>query len=214
MPKRKLSLAPGRTRKSRKNQKGLVFQPFKHWPILMVTPQLQKKLDYLKAVKERKYSKLNSYYMDYVRRANKSGLFFNLTEEQFSVITHRACGYCGVHEEVNGIDRKDSGLGYEEENIETCCRWCNNAKANHTVNFFIRESAKRGCHWAAVRMAKGLNPRYDLRTCRNCEAQKFDGEFHTLGNICTECFSAKKILLKLKKDEPSDSNSGDQQCTL
>jgi hypothetical protein len=38
--------------------------------------------------------------------------------------------------ESNCIDRIDSGLGYEIGNIVPCCKWCNIAKADKSVEEF------------------------------------------------------------------------------
>ncbi len=49
----------------------------------------------------------------------------------------RDCHYCG--DEINGvgIDRVDSNIGYQMENIVPCCYQCNITKMDYSYNEFI-----------------------------------------------------------------------------
>jgi hypothetical protein len=70
---------------------------------------------------------------------------FSLTEEIFRKLTKQNCHYCGsipqkekTHPKTpsvyiyNGIDRVDNTMGYELENVVSCCEKCNRAK--HTMS--------------------------------------------------------------------------------
>ena len=90
-----------------------------------------------------------SIYRDsYKVRAKKKGLAFDLTEEQFRAINAQDCHYCGIEPSTiariknrasesvyiyNGVDRKDSSLGYMIDNVVPCCSICNHAK--HTMSY-------------------------------------------------------------------------------
>jgi hypothetical protein len=110
----------------------------------------------LKALKHpRGQTGLNILYMTYKKNALKRGLNFNLSIEEFKSITSKNCSYCGIEPQCltthstkndlirghisyryNGIDRVDSGRGYEISNIVPCCKWCNIAKADKPLEEF------------------------------------------------------------------------------
>ena len=87
--------------------------------------------------------------------AKKKNREYNLTEGQFKEITQKDCCYCGtkprqiykstntsgnyVH---NGIDRIDNTKGYTIDNVVPCCKQCNHAKTNLTLQEF-RDWVKR-----------------------------------------------------------------------
>lgn len=93
-------------------------------------------------------AKKHLYYL-YKYRAEKKGINFELTLEQFSEITKKSCFYCGAEpsqEKVykkaygtyvyNGIDRRDNNLGYTAKNSVPCCKHCNTAKMTMTEDEF------------------------------------------------------------------------------
>ena len=74
---------------------------------------------------------------------------FDLTEQQFKEISSRNCFYCNAkptptkgHRKwstyilTNGLDRTDSSMGYLYKNVVACCKWCNMAKSDRTVEEF------------------------------------------------------------------------------
>jgi len=82
----------------------------------------------------------------YKRSAKKRKLEWDLTEEQFSKITQQDCYYCGAEPNniakqkgkygeytYNGLDRVDNTKGYTIDNVVSCCKFCNVAKNNHTL---------------------------------------------------------------------------------
>lgn len=92
---------------------------------------------------------LNSYKFG----AKTRNLDFNLTREEFKSLTDQCCYYCGSkpkprirkrrgkvieHEtfNCNGVDRKDSNLGYFLKNCLPCCTTCNIAKNDLTFEEF------------------------------------------------------------------------------
>jgi 5-methylcytosine-specific restriction endonuclease McrA len=93
-------------------------------------------------------SSRNHLFYLYGYKANKRGWDFDLTIEEFSVLTKGNCYYCGSEPSqikraknstvyiYNGIDRVDNSKGYILENCVPCCKQCNTAKNTHTVEEF------------------------------------------------------------------------------
>lgn len=98
----------------------------------------------------------NSLYASYKKGAKERGIQFELTAAYFKSIVAQPCHYCGAapslkvfgvnrmkHKNVNGnftytgIDRKDSALGYSENNCVPCCKTCNFAKNDMKYTNFI-----------------------------------------------------------------------------
>ena len=81
----------------------------------------------------------------YIRSAVKRGIEWRLTTEEFLQIVKKNCTYCDAPPRIysskpnygkgktiktlmNGIDRKDSSLGYLSDNVVPCCGTCNKMK--------------------------------------------------------------------------------------
>lgn len=91
----------------------------------------------------------NILYGRYKKSAEKRGLSFNLTKEQFRELTNKNCYYCGgTPNQVifkrdangvytyNGIDRVNNEIGYEIENCVSCCKHCNIMKNSFNKDEF------------------------------------------------------------------------------
>lgn len=91
----------------------------------------------------------NSLLYDYRYNADKRGLIFSLTQEQFREIISSPCAYCGrppanVYTKHNcngsfiysGVDRVDNSRGYLQDNCVPCCKFCNYAKKGGSVEEF------------------------------------------------------------------------------
>jgi len=92
----------------------------------------------------------NQLYHNYRQGAEKRELEFNLTLEEFTVLTSSNCFYCDEKPTNNysrkgrngayiysGIDRKDNDKGYFLDNCVACCWECNHAKGNRSYDEFI-----------------------------------------------------------------------------
>jgi len=92
----------------------------------------------------------NSVLRQYRHDAEYRNLTWNLTEEEFDQLVAGNCHYCGeppANKAVsgyksgdfayNGIDRKDSGIGYEPYNVVSCCWDCNEMKGHRTKEDFL-----------------------------------------------------------------------------
>ena len=72
------------------------------------------------------------------RAALSRGLPFNLTVVQHqALIAGGACCYCNgpLPTTVGGLDRKNSYLGYSEENCVPCCRRCNELRGKDNISY-------------------------------------------------------------------------------
>lgn len=95
-----------------------------------------------KGVTRPKYSStLPPKYKQYIASANKRGLTFDLTVEQFEHICSLECVYCGSRSKI-GVDRVDSTTGYTIDNTQPCCTDCNMMKFRHSEQVFLQHIAK------------------------------------------------------------------------
>lgn len=85
----------------------------------------------------------NRVIWQYKHDAKNAGREFSLTDAQFWEIVSSDCFYCGDapkedHLKVvrNGVDRKDTSLGYTLSNSVACCKYCNRAKSDLTLYEF------------------------------------------------------------------------------
>lgn len=101
----------------------------------------------------------------YKRNADKRGIEFGLTDEEFKILTKNNCYYCGVepnrpvkyhttkrneryknHYLHNGVDRVDNNKGYIADNCVACCRACNTSKSTQTTEEFLEWIKRVGKH--------------------------------------------------------------------
>ena len=100
----------------------------------------------------------NVWFSQNRRWAERRGLAFELSFEQFIDLCERPCHYCGVEDSIdygsgryngsfvcNGVDRVDNDLGYRPDNCVPCCFICNRAKNTMTA-FEFREWVERVFH--------------------------------------------------------------------
>lgn len=85
-------------------------------------------------------------YKSYAKKHNR---IFELNEDLFRKLTSSVCFYCGRSPNkfqkstggeiyiYNGIDRKDSSLGYTENNVVSCCWPCNQLKSSRNSDQFL-----------------------------------------------------------------------------
>jgi hypothetical protein len=82
--------------------------------------------------------------------AQKRGYSWALTDAQTKLLIQQPCFYCGelptqvsAHPQQNGtytytgLDRKDNTRGYELDNVVACCKYCNYAKGERTIEIFL-----------------------------------------------------------------------------
>lgn len=97
---------------------------------------MKKRSSYKKA-----YSKTaRGKYHKYTWSSKKRNISFNLTFGEFNDIVSKPCWYCGEFSdeiELCGVDRLDNNLGYTVDNCIPCCTFCNQAKSNYSLNYFL-----------------------------------------------------------------------------
>jgi len=101
----------------------------------------------------------NQIWANYIRSAQNRGLSWELTSEQFDVLTASPCHYCGVEPlktyvvksgkfTYNGIDRVKNSIGYTETNVVPCCHVCNRAKSDMSYEDFVMWVQRSAAHLA------------------------------------------------------------------
>lgn len=95
----------------------------------------------------------------YIWGAKRRNLKFDLSREDCERLFQSPCYYCGVppgavrhtrkhHYNYNGIDRVDNSRGYTWDNCVACCRQCNQAKSNFSVDCFLSWANRLVLHQA------------------------------------------------------------------
>lgn len=106
---------------------------------------------------------INHIILQYKRHANDRGFSWNLNYDQVKKIIESPCYYCGCEKsnhkvtknckegyDHNGIDRIDSSMGYEPNNVVPCCKICNKAKGNMDKDEFIKWAKRVADHSIAM----------------------------------------------------------------
>lgn len=76
----------------------------------------------------------------YKKGANNRKYSWNISNERAFELFQRPCAYCAAPasaEHPGGIDRLDNTRGYEPDNVAACCRICNRAKSDLSVEDFV-----------------------------------------------------------------------------
>ncbi len=81
-------------------------------------------------------------YHTYKNNAKKRDLVFNINFEEFMTFWQQPCSYCHDDVETIGIDRVDNAIGYELDNLISCCAKCNWMKADLSTEDFIKHCKK------------------------------------------------------------------------
>jgi hypothetical protein len=101
-------------------------------------------------------SAFNALFWLYKNNAKNRSIVFDLTKDQFRVLLQQNCFYCGIEPlqsykahvrgngayVYNGIDRKDNSKGYSIDNAVSCCKTCNLAKSDLSMDIFIEWIAR------------------------------------------------------------------------
>lgn len=73
---------------------------------------------------------LGRMWTAYRKRSRVNGQVFSLPRTLFDDLVTDVCFYCAAAPApTNGIDRVNNSRGYEEDNVVSCCKWCNTAKS-------------------------------------------------------------------------------------
>ena len=96
------------------------------------------------------HSEVTAIILGYKRHAINRGFVWMLSREDVLNTIFKNCFYCesppsntkktknsiGSGLQYNGIDRVDSSIGYIKSNIVPCCKTCNIAKQNLSIDQF------------------------------------------------------------------------------
>ena len=72
--------------------------------------------------------RLDFYYKKYKHNAHKRGLNFEISLDDFKILSLSECYYCGEIKDINGLDRVNNDMHYSKDNTVPCCKTCNFAK--------------------------------------------------------------------------------------
>jgi hypothetical protein len=91
-----------------------------------------------KREQQRKYAaKPENRYKKYKASAESRGFSWDLTRDQFMVHWQKPCVHCGSEIKTIGLDRIDSSVPYQADNVEPCCSTCNRLKSDMlTVDWY------------------------------------------------------------------------------
>jgi hypothetical protein len=93
----------------------------------------------------------------YISSARHRNLPYTLTYDQFKALATAPCHWCGVAPQfrdskyelklrirwaTNGVDRKDSSVGYVDGNVVPCCSLCNQMKFDYSAPEFLEHVRK------------------------------------------------------------------------
>ena len=81
-------------------------------------------------------------FKKYQFSANSRGYDFPITLDEFSTFWQKPCHYCGDAIETIGLDRIDNNIGYNLDNLVSCCTFCNLAKLDWTEEYFLDKIRK------------------------------------------------------------------------
>lgn len=104
------------------------------------------------------------FYRGIKLSARNRGLEFSLSENDVKNLSKKNCYYCGCSPYqvikvrnrfgfdyiYNGIDRVDNSKGYIIKNVVPCCKKCNQAKMNLTIDEFKSLIVSIYKNWAGV----------------------------------------------------------------
>lgn len=91
-----------------------------------------------KSVEEKQYYRIKW-------SAKGRNLSFTITQEDYTAnYYNKQCNYCGT-ENCTGLDRIDSSIGYEVNNVVSCCQICNSMKNTLGVKEFLNHVDKIQC---------------------------------------------------------------------
>lgn len=75
-------------------------------------------------------------YSTYKKKAKFKEISWSLSQDDFYLMWKRPCSYCLREIGGIGVDRIDSLIGYQADNVTPCCCRCNAGKMNHSVSKF------------------------------------------------------------------------------
>lgn len=75
-------------------------------------------------------------YSTYKKKAKFKEIGWSLSQDNFYKMWNKPCSYCLRQINGVGVDRINSSIGYQPNNITPCCGRCNAGKMNHSISKF------------------------------------------------------------------------------
>lgn len=85
-------------------------------------------------------SRLFRKFNDVAVSAARRGIEFSITKEYFVYLTRQSCFYCGdlsTKTNPSGLDRVLNKIGYTQDNVVPCCKFCNFGKNQQSVKQYL-----------------------------------------------------------------------------
>lgn len=108
-----------------------------------------KEIETRRVREERNYNEerkrnIQKHYTEYKKGSSVRNIWFELTLDEFKVLVEQPCFYCNTYNnnEVIGIDRLYSDLGYSIKNCVTACKLCNMMKNDLDPMLFVEHIQK------------------------------------------------------------------------
>jgi hypothetical protein len=93
-------------------------------------------------IKRNKRTGPNISYKKYKYGAKTRNHPFLITLDEFKLFWQKPCTYCGDPIQHIGLDRVDNSIGYELNNIVSCCSVCNRMKMTLNKDVFLKQCLK------------------------------------------------------------------------
>lgn len=101
-----------------------------------------------RSIKEDGVAAKTQIFNQYKGNAKQRNIPFMVTKEELLAIVFKDCYYCSMPASTptcnaripllySGIDRIDNTKGYTLDNIVPCCKWCNIAKIDRSLEYFL-----------------------------------------------------------------------------
>jgi hypothetical protein len=118
------------------------------------------------------HSEITAIILGYKRHALDRGFKWNLSRQFVEQLIKKHCHYCGMPPTnrkktkntikdgllYSGIDRINSSKDYDENNVVPCCRICNYAKSNLSIQEFHKWAVNIGKNAMAEQWGNDANP--------------------------------------------------------
>ena len=94
-------------------------------------------------VSDKKYrAKPENRFKKYQASAESRGFEWKLSRAEFMVHWQKPCTHCEEPIETIGLDRVDSNLPYQPNNVEPCCAKCNQMKSDWSTTDWYNHMTK------------------------------------------------------------------------
>jgi len=173
----------------------------------IISKQLQVSDEFYKTWSEYYYRCIPHNYNSYKKQAvNKRGLKFNITKEEWSILTQDSCYLCG-YKNIKGIglDRVVNTVReYTIENVKPCCGSCNIMKSDLVLSIFLEKANKIAIKWKDITMFKSIpynniieepkNTILKIKTLQNRKNWKSTGVYNSILNKSDEFYESQKVI--------------------